>query len=102
MESVEKYYRNHYKEGLYKGLEGFTAVPTMAQFDCIRKLNTGLTGKWLHEFRESYGKSISKESEKEIRDIIKTIGRNVFVDYLRKYSVREFEVFISRNNQEEL
>lgn len=102
MESVEKYYQNHYKEGLYKGLEGFTAVPTMAQFDCIRKLNTGLTGKWLHEFRESYGKSISKESEKEIRDIIKTIGRNVFVDYLRKYSVREFEVFISRNNQEEL
>ena len=102
MESVEKYYRNHYKEGLYKGLEGFTAVPTMAQFDCIRKLNTGLTGKWLHEFRESYGKSISKESEKEIKDIIKTIGRNVFVDYLRKYSVREFEVFISRNNQEEL
>lgn len=102
MESVEKYYRNHYKEGLYKGLEGFTAVPTMAQFTCIRKLNTGLTGKWLHEFRESYGKSISKESEKEIKDIIKTIGRNVFVDYLRKYSVREFEVFISRNNQEEL
>ena len=102
MDSVEKYYRNHYKEGLYKGLEGFTAVPTMAQFTCIRKLNTGLTGKWLHEFRESYGKSISKESEKEIKDIIKTIGRNVFVDYLRKYSVREFEVFISRNNQEEL
>lgn len=97
VESVTEYYIENYSKGLYKGLEVFTSIPTIEQYECIRKLNTNLTGKWINEFIKSHGASISKESEKEIKKIIKTIGRNEFVNYLRLYSIREFQIFISRN-----
>lgn len=96
MSSVVDYYRVNYKKGLYKGLEIFSTEPDAEQFECIRKLNTRLTGKWINEFISSHGTGISAESDREISEIIRIIGRNEFVDYLRLYSMREFQIFISR------
>lgn len=96
LSSVADYYRTNYKKGLYKGLEIFSGEPDAEQFECIRKLNTKLTGKWINEFISSHGIGIGAESDREISEIIRIIGRNEFVDYLRLYSIREFQIFISR------
>lgn len=95
MKSVVDYYRKNYKKGLYKGLEVFSTEPTYSQFECIRKLNTELAGKWTFEFRMNGRNDISDDSKKEIENIIKIIGRNEFVDYLRLHSDRSFQKFIS-------
>lgn len=96
VESVIDYYTKNYHRGLYKGLEVFSSEPSAEQFDCIRKLNTKLTGKWINEFLLSNGKGISPENKKEIGEVIEIIGRDEFVDYLRIYSAREFQKYISR------
>ena len=95
LSSVKDYYRENYKSGIYKGLKVFSAEPNNEQFECIRKMNTSHVGRWIKEFLESQGNGISKESENEIERIIKIIGRNEFIDYLRLYSVRELQIFIS-------
>ncbi|MGN0482097.1 MAG: helicase HerA domain-containing protein [Lachnospiraceae bacterium] len=89
------YYKANYKRGIYRGLEIFSDEPNNAQFACIREMNRKLTGKWLKEFTASNGKSISVESEKEMEEIIQTIGRNEFINYLRLHSVRELQIFLS-------
>ena len=89
MESVTDYYRKNYKKGLYSGLEVFSKEPDVSQFKCIRKLNNELVGKWLSR------NGVSESSDKEIKGIIKMIGRNEFVEYLRKHSNRNFQQFIS-------
>lgn len=96
MESVTDYYRKNYKKGLYSGLEVFSKEPDVSQFKCIKKLNNELMGKWLNEFRRNNRNGVSESSEKEIKGIIETIGRNEFVEYLRKHSNRNFQQFISR------
>lgn len=93
--SAVDYYRKNYRRGLYKGLEVFSFEPTVQQFECIRKLNTRFAGKLINEFMSSRGNSISKDSEIETEEIIKIIGRNEFVNYLRLHSVRELQIFIS-------
>ena len=96
VESVIKYYIKNFDKKLYKGLEIFKIEPTEEQFECIRQLNTALEGKWIYDFSRSLGKCVSLDSTKEIENIMKIIGRNELVDYLRLYSAREFQMFISR------
>lgn len=96
LRSCIDYYKANYKRGIYQGLNVFQKEPTDEQFECIRKLNTKLTRKWLKEFKESGGRSINEQSTKEIKEVIQTIGRNEFVDYLRRHSVREFNMFVSQ------
>lgn len=96
IESCISYYRKNYKRGIYKGIEIFSCEPDDKQFECIRAMNTKLVGRWKKEFMASNGNGISEESEKEIEKIIKTIGRNEFVNYLRLHSVRELQIFISQ------
>lgn len=97
VESVKEYYIQNYNKGLYKGLEVFKSVPTVEQYECIRNLNIEFTGKWINEFIKNRGMNIGEDSKKEIKSIMNIVGRNEFVDYLRKYSAREFQIFISRN-----
>ena len=97
IQSVVGYYTKNFNKGLYNGLEVFQFQPTVEQFHCIRMLNTKLIGKWIYDFTINKNKNISLESKKEIEEIIKIIGRDEFVNYLRLHSVREFQMFISRN-----
>lgn len=97
IQSVVGYYTKNFNKGLYNGLEIFQSQPTVEQFHCIRMLNTKLIGKWIHDFTINKNTNISLESKKEIEEIIKIIGRDEFVNYLRLHSVREFQMFISRN-----
>lgn len=94
--SAMKYYIKEYKRGLYQGTEIFSSEPTIEQFMCIDRINK-LSVNWIKEFKASNGTSISSKSEKEIKEIIKIIGRSSFAEYLRIYSVRELQMFISNN-----
>lgn len=96
MKSVIAYYTKNFDKKLYKGLEVFQSEPTEEQFACIRKMNTKLLGKWIYDFTKNCKKEICLESQTEIEEIIKIIGRSEFVNYLRFYSIREFQIFISR------
>lgn len=94
--TVIPYYLENYKRGLYCGLEVFEKEPTFEQFECIVKLNNVLEGKWLKEFIATKGAGVSRESMNEIKDVIKIIGRDTLIEYLRKHSKRELEVYLSR------
>lgn len=96
IESAREYYTKNFDKKLYKGLEVFKNEPTAKQFDCIRKMNTTMVGKWIYDFNKNDGMNISSESEREIQEAIKIIGRNEFVNYLRLNSARKFQMFISR------
>lgn len=91
---VINYYCKEYLRGLYQGTEVFSQQPTTEQLYCIEKLNKGLTDRWLKEFSSDY--SLSETSQHEIEDVIEIIGRHSFVEYLRHYSERKFEKYISR------
>lgn len=94
--SVVKYYCQEYARGLYQGTEIFSKVPTREQFSCIEKLNNGLANKWCKEFISSSYAGVSPDSLREINNVIQIVGRNAFVEYLLKYSAREFQQYISR------
>lgn len=100
-ESVKAYYCKEYFRGLYQGMEIFSDTPTIEQFHYIEKLNKELVSKWLKEFIASHGSGISEDSKREIENAIQVLGRNSLVEYLRNYSKREFEVYISRKYQSE-
>ena len=91
-----KYYCQEYARGLYQGTEIFSKVPTREQFSCIEKLNNGLVNKWCKEFISSSYAGVSPDSLREINNVIRIMGRNAFVEYLIKYSAREFQQYISR------
>lgn len=96
--AVINYYCQEYFRGLYQGIEVFSERPTPEQFACIEKMNRELVGKWIKEFISDSG--ISTNSEQEIESIIQVIGRNSLVEYLRRYSKREFEMYVSRKYHE--
>lgn len=93
--SVVEYYCKEYARGLYQGTDVFSKVPTREQFSCIDKLNKGLANKWRKEFISSSYTDVSPNSLHEIKNTIQIIGRNAFVEYLRLYSARDFQKYIS-------
>lgn len=78
------FYFDHYRLGLYMGLELFKEKPTDEQFECIRKLNDGLVNVWDIEYTENSGK-LSEQTENQIRQIIANIGAECLGNYMNNY-----------------
>lgn len=95
-ESVVRYYCKEYARGLYHGTDVFSETPDLEQFLCIEKLNKSLVSKWLKDFKTSGGCGLSTESDAEIKEVIKIIGRNALAEYLRLYSDRALYQYVSR------
>ena len=78
------FYLEHYRLGLYMGLELFSEKPTYRQFECIRELNNGLANLWNLEFHAN-SENISEETAGEIRRVIDTVGIECLHSYLQQY-----------------
>ena len=96
--SAEDFYIEHYKQGLYMGLEFFRKKPDRTQFEVIRELNNGVINKWNIPFEVSG--ILTEEAEADIERVTGIIGADNLFDYmlryenaqkLRKYLQRRFD-----------
>nr|MCR5111391.1 hypothetical protein [Ruminococcus sp.] len=91
-----KYYLDHYRIGLYMGLELFSKKPTAKQFACIRELNNGLINTWNIEYFE-YKKKLSADTLADIKRIVDIIGAECLITYMIRYeNANELRKYITR------
>lgn len=91
-----EYYLDHYRIGLYMGLELFSEKPTKKQFNCIRELNNGLINTWNIEYLEC-GKKLSAETLADIKRIVDIIGAECLDSYMKRYeNTNELRKYIMR------
>lgn len=79
-----KYYLDHYRIGLYMGLELFSEKPTEDQFDCIRELNNGLVNTWNIKYLKS-GSKLSADTLADIKRVVGIIGAECLDKYMKRY-----------------
>ncbi len=92
--SAIKYYLDHYRIGLYMGLELFSKKPTARQFACIRELNNGLINTWNIEYLDCR-KKLSAETLADIKRIVDVIGIECLCNYMFRYEkVTELLMYI--------